>query len=358
MPEPLKNIYSTHFIEQLISAINKKFEAFDSNEFKSKVFDHNWKNRELKDRMNHITICMQEYLPNKYESALKIILKIAPEFNGFSAMIFPHFVQLYGLNDFEISVKALEELTQYSSSEFAVRPFILKYQKQMMKEMLGWSKHKNEHVRRLASEGCRPKLPWAIALNDFRKDPSPILPILENLKNDSSEYVRRSVANNINDISKDHPDIALSLAKKWQNQSANTDKIIKHALRTLLKKGHSSTLKIFGYGNTNSLKISLLKISKQTVKIGDAFKLAFDITAIKNSNEKVRIEYVIYFIKQNQTHTRKVFKISEAPIADTKSIQKSHSFKNLSTRKHHKGVHYVALQINGIEQNKIKFELI
>jgi 3-methyladenine DNA glycosylase AlkC len=158
------------------------------------------------------------------------------EDGGLVYIFLPDYIEQYGLEDFESSVKAIENVTRFVSCEFAVRPFILKYGGTMMKKMRTWSLHKSYHVRRLSSEGSRPRLPWAISIPELKKDPSPILPILENLKNDPSEWVRRSVANNLNDIAKDHPGLVIELARKWKGISRETDAIIKHGSRTLLKK--------------------------------------------------------------------------------------------------------------------------
>ena len=169
------------------------------------IFDNNWKDKALKQRMKHISASLHHYLPMQYSDAIQILMKSSSKFRGFQYMFFPGFVERYGLNQYETSIQALEHFTKHSSSEFAVRPFITKYNHKMMAQMEVWAESDNHPIRRLASEGCRPRLPWATALPEFKQDPAPILPILEKLKNDESEYVRRSVANNLNDISKDHP---------------------------------------------------------------------------------------------------------------------------------------------------------
>ena len=163
-------------------------------------------------------------------------------------MVFLDFVEVFGLDDYEASIPALEYFTQYMSAEFAVRPFIVKYPKQMLAQMLVWSKHTNPDVRRLSSEGSRPRLPWGIALPALKKDPAPVLPILEELKLDPSESVRRSVANNLNDIAKDHPEVTLQVLHSWQAlDREEIAAITRHALRTLLKDGHPQALELLGY---------------------------------------------------------------------------------------------------------------
>ena len=178
---------------------------------------------------------------------MKKTLPLVSEF-GFVKMIFPDFVEVYGLDDWEASIPALEEFTQQTSAEFAIRPFIVRYPERTMAQMLEWAGHAHEGVRRLSSEGCRPRLPWAIALSALKADPSPILPILDRLKGDPSESVRRSVANNLNDISKDNPDVVIGVLRRWQaDDTDEMHRLTSHALRTLLKAGNLDALALLGY---------------------------------------------------------------------------------------------------------------
>lgn len=358
MATPLKNFYDQNYIQNLASKIKSQYDHFKDKEFCKAVLSKEWNGLELKERMNKITTTLYAFLPKDFKRAIDILIPVAPDFGGYHGILFPHFIELYGQEYWDISIKALEELTAYSSSEFAVRPFLQKQPEKMMEVMLQWSKHKSEHVRRLASEGCRPRLPWGMALSYFKKDPSLILPVLENLKEDPSEYVRRSVANNLNDISKDNPQLLLKLATKWYGKHVNTDRLLKHALRSMLKKGEPKALAIFGLGSTKNISISPLSLDKSQVKKGSHLEFSFNISFKSQREQTIRLEYVLYFLKKNQCHTRKVFKISEAPITSKKSVKKKHSFTDLSTRKHHLGMHYISLQINGVEQKKIPFHLV
>ena len=219
MAEKLKNIFFTKsFIEKLSKAIKVKFADFDGDKFFSYIFDDDWEKRELKDRMRHISRSLHKTLPAQYPKALDILLCIAPDFKGFDAMIFPDFVECYGMDHWDLSLPALGEFTKCCSSEFAIRPFLHQDPDTTMEQVHHWAEDEDYRVRRLASEGCRPRLPWAMALPKFKKDPGPIIPVLEKLKNDESESVRRSVANNLNDISKDNPDLALDLCASWYGQ--------------------------------------------------------------------------------------------------------------------------------------------
>lgn len=360
MPEPLKNLYSKTLITDLGEKISKHYKRFDQKAFGQSVFDKNWKEKELKQRMRHIAECLYLHLPADYKRAIKILKPVSAQFSGFEHMFFQDYVECYGLDDFVTSMPALEHFTKFSSSEFAVRAFILQDEKRMMKQMFSWAKSDNHHVRRLASEGCRPRLPWAISLPTFKKDPKPVLKILKTLMRDDSEYVRRSVANNLNDISKDHPDIVINWAQKWLGRDENTNRIIKHACRTLLKQGNQKTLSLFGYSEAKHLEISQLKVQKN-VSPGERLLFSFLLSnTSKNSKAigKCRLEFAIDFVKANTNLKRKVFKISEGNYDETeKKINKYFSFKKISTRKYYTGKHKITIIVNGVEQITKSFML-
>ena len=181
----------------------------------------------------------------------------------------------------EHSIQCLERYTLYSSSEFAVRPFIINHEKRMLLQLLEWSNHENEHVRRLASEGCRPQLPWGKALTKYKKDPTVILKILENLKADSSLYVRKSVANNLNDISKTHPDLMIALVRGWYGKNRQTDWVVKHGCRTLLKMGNPEVLSLFGFQHSDTIVIADFFQSRKDIRIGESLDFSFGISVEK-----------------------------------------------------------------------------
>ena len=357
MPEPLKNLYSVDLIKSLCEQISNVYEKFDEYGFFAHVIDDEWKDKELKERMKHISESLHQYLPIEYSDAIQIIMKSSSKFSGFQYMFFPGFVELYGLNKYEESIQALEHFTKYSSSEFAVRPFIKKYNHKMMAQMKAWSESENHHVRRLASEGCRPRLPWAMALPEFKQDPSQILPILEKLKNDDSEYVRRSVANNLNDISKDNPQVVIEIAKSWLGNNQQTDWVVKHACRTLLKQGQPEIMNLFGFSKPEHIKI-INFITSKTVEMGEKLDFSFNLESQRQKLGKLRIEYAIGFVKKNGTLSRKIFKISESEISgNNKTVTKSHSFKKISTRRYYSGKHSVSIIVNGHELASMEFLL-
>ena len=358
MPEPLKNLYSKQLIENLGNEISKRYAGFGQKAFSQSVFDEDWKNKELKQRMRHIAECLYQHLPANYEKAINILKPVSTQFSGFEHMFFQDFVECYGLDDYETSISALEHFTKYASSEFAVRAFILQDEKRMMQQMYRWAKSDNHHVRRLATEGCRPRLPWAISLPAFKKNPQPVLKVIKTLMLDESEYVRRSVANNLNDISKDHPDIVFDWSKQWLGKSKDTDRLIKHACRTLLKQGNKNVLILFGFTPPEHIKLSQFEI-QNSINSGNKLPFSFLLKSQKKQLGKCRIEFAIDFVKANGSLKRKIFKISESDYADKeKQISKYFSFKKISTRKYYAGKHQLTIIVNGVEQAKKTFDLI
>lgn len=345
MAELFKNLYNETYVDLLCSKllhVNKK-------EFTCKVFDELWQKRELKGRMRHISTILGEFLPENYDESIDI-LKTAfvgmPSSMGLENMIFQDFVEVYGMNDFKKSMEALEHFTKECSSEFAIRRFIVKYPEETMNQMKIWANSKDLHVRRLASEGCRPRLPWAIALPEFKNNPKKVLEILEILKDDESEYVRRSVANNLNDISKDNPDLVKSITKKWINKNENRDKLLKHGCRTLLKASEIDTLNMFGFKKVDDLQVNDFKITKK-VEFQKELIFSFVLNSKKDLG-KLRIEYALYFLRQNSKYSKKVFKISEGIYSKKdKIIKKLYSFKPISTRNYYNGLHKIEIIING-----------
>lgn len=367
MAELFKNIYNTESLGSFAAIVKEVVPAFNEDAFLKAIFDKDWEHKELKQRMRHISIVLCSHLSHDYDESVGQLLKIIDKHRGLGIketsiefMFFPDFIELYGLDHFDTSVNAFETITQFTSCEFGVRPFIIRYPEQMIKRMKVWSEHKHPAVRRLSTEGCRPRLPWAMALPDLKTDPTPILPILERLKNDPSESVRRSVANNLNDISKDNPDVVLDLAQQWQGQSKEVDWVVKHACRTLLKQGHPKAMTLFGFGSVKQIEIRDLEITTPVVKLGNSLEFNFSLHNKSQKEAKIRLEYAIYFLKANNSLAKKVFTISEKAYAanSVSEISRKQPFKLITTRKLYEGGHKLALIINGNEQRQHEFEFV
>jgi len=359
MPEKLKDQYFTkESVTKFAEIVKLFYSKFDKKKFIKLVFDNNFGDIELMAKMHHVTICLEQVLPESYQKTLSVLIKVAPKVKGFESICLPDYVEKYGIAYWDESLDALAVFTKYSSSEFAIRPYIIKNENNAMALMKKLARDKDKNVRRFASEGCRPRLPWAMALPNLKKDPSLILPILELLKNDESEFVRRSVANNLKDISKDHPNLVLKLCKKWQGKSEETNWIIKHACRTLLKSGNSQAMVLFGFGDPKNINVENLTLNKKKIKIGQKLEFSYMLKVTAKKKSKVRLEYAVTFAKANNKFSKKVFKISEKSYDPGEySLSKKHSFANLSTRKHYAGKHQIAIIVNGVEKAKVELVL-
>lgn len=357
----LKDVYDQAYIADLTKSVHALYPDFNSLAFNEAIFDSQWQAKELKARTLHLANQLHAFIDLDYAHSLNIIQKIASHFTGYQGMFIPAFVELYGLSEFKLSTDSLAYITQYASAEFAVRPFIQHYPQKMHRLLLDWAKSDNEHLRRLASEGCRPRLPWAMGLPEFKKNPAFILPILDALRDDSSEYVRRSVANNLNDIAKDHPQIVITIATNWlaESHSKARQRLVKHACRSLLKQAHPQALALFGFLPPKHIKVENL-IADKTVKLGGT--LHFSCVLKQQQGKclnKVRIEFAIDFMKKNGKQARKIFQLSESVIEqDTKIINKAFSFKKISTRAYYCGQHSLAILVNGVQLHEEKFVLI
>ena len=358
MSDLFKDRLNHESLREFALAIQSVYSSFQVEEFLKSTMDETWDGLELMARGRQISLNLGKYLPADYVTAIGIIDEVIVKYDGFVKYCFPDFVEVFGQDEinWDVSIDALGRYTQYASSELAVRPFIIKNEERMMAKMYAWSRHENEHVRRLASEGCRPQLPWAQALTRFKSDPAPILPILEQLKTDPSPYVRNSVANNLNDISKTHPDLVVKLAKEWYGKNEYTDWIVKHGCRTLLKKGVRDVLAIFGYHDAS---IDVDDFAPGAAAISPGEDIAFSFTVSAKEAMKVRLEYGIDYVKSGGKRNRKIFQISEISLKENerKHYTKKHSFADVTTRKHYPGTHTITLIVNGIERGSFDFEL-
>ncbi|MCH7947880.1 MAG: DNA alkylation repair protein, partial [candidate division Zixibacteria bacterium] len=238
-PRLWKDLLSKEAVLVFSKCIKDAYPKFDQKKYTATVLADGFLRLELKERLNKIAESLKSFLPADYDAAVRILIKTAPNVGTFENWALTIYVEKFGLKDFKTSVYALEELTIFGTSEFAIRPFMIYHTARMLPILMKWTKSPNEHIRRLAAEGSRPRGVWVAHIEAFKKDARPVIKILEKLKADESLYVRKAVANNLNDISKEHPDLVAETCKKWQKAGdANTDWIIKHGCRSLIKHGH------------------------------------------------------------------------------------------------------------------------
>lgn len=363
--EPLKNAYNKTFFTFFLEAL-KKVKPINTTTFFNQIFIPEWEQYELKARMHHIAKVLHNFLDSDLKTALEEIKKLIPILQqheisgGYEYLFLPDYVEQFGQNNLEDSINSFETITPFVSCEFAIRPFIIKNSDYVIAKMIEWSFHPNQHLRRLASEGCRPRLPWAMALPEFKKNPAKILPILKNLLNDDELYVKKSVANNLNDISKDHKDILIAITEEHYGKTKNTDWILKHANRNLLKQAEPKILNVFGFGNHTEIDIQNFKINTTTVNLGEYLFFDFDLINNHNKSLSIRLEYAVYYLKQNGTLSKKIFQIGEKeyPGNSLNTISRKQHFKPISTRKYHFGIHKIAIIANGKEFAVLEFNLI
>ena len=321
---------------------------------------------ELKARVLLITQHLKLHLDHDYPSSLKILMKVMEEedMSGFELWPFSEYISQFGLDHFDESMKAMYQLTQRFTAEFAIRPYLQKNHRKVLKYFEKWVKDKNVHIRRWISEGTRPLLPWGQKLPLFIMDPTHTLLLLEKLKLDEELYVRKSVANHLNDISKNHPQVVIEILRMWSKDVSKSDEdkinwIKRHALRTLIKKGHPGALKLMGANENVSIKLTKFRTDKKRYELNDTLHFQIDLKSTSKQPQKLIIDYSIDFIKANGKKGKKVFKLKTAELKKDEelSIVKKHSLKPITTMKYYSGTHHLAIQVNGKILGEIDFFL-
>ncbi|MCB2231576.1 DNA alkylation repair protein [bacterium] len=356
-----KDSLGARAVAGLASAIARVYKKFDAEGFAEAVMADGFSERELKDRTQTIARHLREYLPKDYGKAVRILIKTAPHVGSFENWSLTSYVELFGLEHFEESIAAMKALTPHSTCEFAIRPYMNRYTERMMPVLHEWALDPDEHVRRLAAEGSRPRGVWTAHITAFRKDPKPVLELLEKLKADPSLYVRKAVANNLNDISKDHPKAVIKTALRWQkDKQRHTEWIIKHACRSLIRQGSPEVFPVFGFAYPPQVRVEKLTVSPKRVKIGGELTFGFTVKSAGSKRQKLAIDYKIHFIKANGKTSPKLFKLTEKSIKPDEplAITSKRSFLDRSTRRHRPGKHQLEILINGVSHGLIDFTVV
>lgn len=378
MPEPFKNLFNETVITGMAQHFVQVWPEFDRDGFINAAMK-NFEDLELKQRSSQITDALVAFLPEDFDHAGKIMLASLapasgdpPEFTmnpddlskegieGWGIMPMVDYVGLYGQDHFDLSMTLFKELTIRSSSEGGIRYFLIAYPERTLSVLASWVTHPNQHVRRLISEGTRPRLPWNMQLTDFVKDPTPVLALLEALKDDEEEYVRRSVANNLNDIAKDHPGLVAEIAGRWmKGASKNRQRLVRHGCRTLIKQGHPETLKALGYGKPQVFLESLV-ITTPLVLFGESLNFEMILTSTIDKGQKLIIDYAVHHQKANGKTSPKVFKWKAITLVAETSLtaDRKHPMRKITTRTYYPGTHLLEIFINGESQGTQEFELM
>jgi len=355
MATPLKFMYNPAFFERLCPVLTECIPGFDCRDFVFRIFNNAWPELELKDRVRHIASVLNHFLPKEFpRAAMQLValsdalLKKGTPAQGFQMIFLPDYIAVFGQEHPGEALEALAEITKLVSAEYAIRPFLVRDPERTMAFLYQCSESTDPNVRRLSSEGCRPRLPWAMGLPSLKKDPGPVLPILENLKADESEYVRKSVANHLNDIAKDHPDVVIDIAKTWRGKHPYTDWIIRQGCRSLFKKGNAQALNLHGLKPTSKAAVRELLLPAK-VEIGQDLDFRFIFVSREKDPTNFRLEYAIDYRTSKGKVSRKIFKISESlfPPGKIITIQRKKSFRDFTTRKHFSGKHCLSILANG-----------
>ncbi|MBX2895029.1 MAG: hypothetical protein KF763_06285 [Cyclobacteriaceae bacterium] len=356
--EPLKEMFNRAYYKNLAQVVALVYKPFKAEAFVKDV-TYNFERLSLNERMRNTSRVLQKHLPENYATTVGIMKDVIPQLKGgYTNLVFPDYVAQFGQADLSLSLNALKYFTQFGSSEFAIRTFLKLDLKATLNEMYKWANDKNEHVRRLASEGSRPRLPWSFKLDAIIENPALTTPILQTLRADDVLYVRKSVANHLNDITKDSPDHVLNLIKSWDQAHPHTAWIIKRGCRSLLKQGDQQSMAVFNLTKKVEISIKKFTINKSTLRLNDVLLFQFNIDSNKKTNQRLMVDYRIHYSKKSGVQLPKVFKLKELDLkpGETIIIKKQQRFQDFTTRKLHSGTHLLEIVVNGNVVAKKKFE--
>jgi 3-methyladenine DNA glycosylase AlkC len=355
----LKEIFDRKRLRQIATQMSAVYPQFDAARF-LKLASEDLDALSILQRLRRIAESLGAVLPQDFGKSVTILKTLAPRLNhGFVAIVLPEYVALYGQEHFGASMDALSFFTRFGSAEFAIRHFLRRDFPRTLAVMEQWARHENEHVRRLASEGSRPRLPWSARLDELIGDPSHTKGILETLKADESETVRRSVANHLNDITKDHPEWALDLMSSWSKEDPRTVWIVRHALRSLIKKGDPRALAIIGATSRPRVRVDGFDVKPRKVKLGGTTSLSCRLTSTARESQRLVVDYAVHYVKKSGKASRKVFKLKQFKLEprETLAISRKITLRNFTTRVHYAGRHEVELLVNGKSMAQAWFDL-
>lgn len=378
MPEPFKNLLGPQVVASMASHLQRAGgDAFNAKRFRSLALS-GLEALEMKARAQHLCTALEKTLPSDFDSAVTVMegaLASMDEIDdatldspigarddglaGWAVWPLTEYVARHGREHAPRALRALHAMTQRFTGEWAIRPFILAEPALSFDTLQRWSTDTSPHVRRLVSEGSRPRLPWGMVLKPLVEDPSPTLPLLRTLMDDTSPYVRRSVANHLNDIAKDHPYLVEAwLQEHLPGATPQRLALLRHASRTLVKKGHAGVLKAFGVGNKFRGEAGLA-LSSRRAKLGESLTLVLTLESTAKRAQRLAIDYAVHHVKANGDTSPKVFKgwTVELAAGEAREFRKQHSLKPITTRVYYPGTHRIEVLVNGAVVAEADFEL-
>lgn len=356
----LKEIFNAQRLQHIADEMSAVYPAFKAKAF-LKHAQEGLAELSVMQRMARVSESLHAVLPLDYEDSLHVLRELAPRLNsGFVSMCLPHYVASYGAHAFDTSMDALKYFTTFGSSEFAIRYFLRSDLERSLERMHDWTRDDNHHVRRLASEGSRPRLPWSFRLEAMQANPKLAAGILDRLKADESLYVRKSVANHLNDVTKVHPEWVLDTIEGWSLENKHTAWIAKHALRSLIKQGDVRALTVIGAGAKAEVELLDVKVEPAVVRLGEPITLSLTVKSMVAHEQRLVIDYAIEYVKANGGVSKKVFKLKTLGLAGfgTEVVRRNQVIKDFTTRKHFAGRHGVQVMVNGEVLGSAAFEVL
>ncbi len=360
MAEPLKSQYGPEIPRRIAAMIERVHPSFATRAFVAQAL-RGYEDLELLPRARHVARALADHLPRDYPSALDVVLRSlgppAPSTSGGGIASFVHLPYVYwvaehGLDHLDDSVRAMHAITQRFTFEFGIRPFVERHPRAMLEVLSRWCDDPSPQVRRLVSEGLRPRLPWASRLTVFERDPRPVIALLERLRDDPDEAVRRSVANHLNDLGRADPALLVEVCTRWADGAPpQRVRLIRHALRTLVARADPHALTVLGYGARAKVTLRDASIVPARVPIGGAVRVSFELASAARRTQRVLVDLRVTYAGARAGAVRtKVFKLDAGALRPGAAMgfAKRLSLRQMSTRTHHPGVHRVEALVNGV----------
>ena len=360
MADQLKTFFSAALVRRLARDIERVHPDFDARAF-VKAATSGLEDLELLDRGRHIARALARFLPGSYPDAIDVLIKSLGPVHATDELVgvgmapffyLPHtmFVAERGLDHFDLSLQAQFELTKRFSAEGSIRPFIAKEPERTLRVLREWARDPDAHVRRLVSEGTRLRLPWAMRVAWLDANPQRVLELLELLKDDPTTLVRRSVANNLNDLCKVHPALLADTAEAWlEGASEERRALVEHALRSAVKRGEPRALRLLGYGKKPAVTLESVRFTPRRVPIGGRMTMNFTLRSTARMTQELLVDVAVYFVKARAKASRKVFKVKRVSLPPRGEVllRATISLAVHTTRKPNPGAHAVDVVVNG-----------
>ncbi len=359
MAEPLRDSFGPGVARRIAAMVGAVHRDFDQPGFVADCL-RGFEPLELTERGRHFARALRHHLPQDVARALGILRRsLGPrlpgtELLGMAGFVYlPHvfFVGTWGISEFEAAMRFQHQLTQRFTAEWSIRPFLEQHPERTLARLAVWARDESPHVRRLVSEGTRPRLPWAPRLRAFQRDPRPVLALLELLKDDPELYVRRSVGNNLNDIGKDHPRRLISTCRRWLAAGASPERrwLVRHALRSVIKRGDPAALRLLGYGDAARPALERVAIVPRRLPIGGSVRVVFSLRNTRRARRALLVDLRVHYVKAGGGRGAKVFKLKEVELAGggSAAFAKTLACRQLTTRKHFPGRHRLVVLVNG-----------